>query len=584
MSRHLAAILVADVVGYSRLVGVNEAGTLAAVRARWQEIVEPVATTHDGRIVKFMGDGVLAEFASAVNAVIAAREIQTRFAAANASLAPDCRIMLRIGINLGDVVSDGADIFGDGVNIAARLEALAEPGGICISAKIRDELLGKLDVAVEDLGERGLKNITRPVHAFRLCDGLASGPDVAGAAVTGQGDKPSIAVLPFDNLSADPDQEYFSDGITEDIITDLSKVAGLMVIARNSSFAYKGKSSDIRAVGRDLGVHSVLEGSIRRAGNRVRITAQLIDAKTGGHVWAERYDRDLTDIFAVQDEVTRRIVEALRVTLRPAEQMRLREGRTTSVEAHDLFLRGRELLLGKKKDREMFDQAVATFRRAIELNPDYAEPYAGLGLIHALDYQNRWTDTPAPLDLAAHFAAQAVEKAPSLPYAHYVNAVVAMWQRDLAKCKAEAELAATLNTSYAQAYGTLGLAEVYLGNPLAAIPHIEHAKRLDPVFTQQYQHFLGSAYLVARQYREAAAAFRERIRLSPETDLSRGLLIVALGHLGELDAARQVWEELRRANPKYSFAGHLSRLPLANAVDLEQLKAGWDKTGLPDDQ
>ena len=229
----------------------------------------------------------------------------------------------------------------------------------------------------------------------------------------------------------------------------------------------------------------------------------------------------------------------------------------------------------------MFDQALAAFRGAIELDPDYADPYAGLGLLYALDFQNRWSDTPDPLDLAAHFAAQAVEKASSSAYAHYVTAVVAMWRRDLATCKVEAEVAAALNTNYAQAYGTLGLTEVYLGRPLEALPHLERAMRLDPVFTQQYQHFLGSAYLVARQYPAAAAAFRERIRLSPETDLSRGLLIVALGHLGEADAARTVWEELRRINPKYSFSAHLSRLPIASPGDLQDLKAGWDKTGLP---
>ena len=581
MSRRLAAILVADVVGYSRLMGADEAGTLAAIQQRWQTIVEPLVGAHGGRVVKFMGDGVLAEFPSAVNAVIAARAIQERLAAAAEPLPTERRIALRIGINLGDVVSEGADIFGDGVNIAARLEGLAEPGGICISAKVHEELIGKIEVAAEDIGEQALKNIARPVRAFRLRVGAAAPVPKTTPNPAAPPDGPSIAVLPFDNLSADPEQEYFSDGITEDIITDLSKIAGLMVIARNSSFAYKGKSPDIRTVGRELGVRSVLEGSIRRAGSRIRITAQLIDAATGGHVWAERYDRDLTDIFAVQDEVTRRIVDALEISLRPADRARLQETRPTSVEAHDLFLRGRELLLGRKKDRQMFDQALMAFRSAIALNPDYADPYAGLGLLYALDFQNRWSDTPDPLALATHFAAQAVDKTPSSAYAHYVTAVVAMWRRDLATCKAEAETAAALNTSYAQAYGTLGLTEVYLGHPLEALPHLERAMRLDPVFTQQYQHFLGSAYLVARQYPAAAAAFRERIRLSPETDLSRGLLIVALGHLGELDAARAVWGELQRVNPKYGFAAHLSRLPIADAADREQLEAGWARTGLP---
>jgi adenylate cyclase len=531
-----------------------------------------------------MGDGVLAEFPSAVNAVIAARIIQDRFAEANAAVSVESKITLRIGLNLGDVVSEGADIFGEGVNVAARLEALADPGGICLSAKVLDELAGKLELATVELGELALKNIARPVRAFKIQDGPTTAPQSAPQAKAPvPDDRPSIAVLPFANMSADPEQEYFSDGITEDIITDLSKIAGLLVIARNSSFVYKNKSSDIRAVGRELGVRSVLEGSIRRAGNRVRITAQLIDAATGGHLWAERYDREITDIFAVQDEVTRCIVEALAVTFRPSAEARRKDGRTQSVEAHDCFLRGRELLLGRQKNRQIFDQVVASFRRAIELDPSYAEPHAGLAMAYALDFQNRWSETPDPLDLAAHFAALAVEKGASEPYAHYAAAVVAMWQRNLPKCKLEAEAALALNANYALAYGTLGLTEAYMGNPLTAVPLLERAMRLDPVFTQQYQHFLGSAYLLAGQYAAAAAAFRERIRLSPETDLSRALLIAALGHLHQPDEARQVWEELKKINPKYTFSGHLARLPIQNATDLDRIRDGVAAAGIQDD-
>jgi adenylate cyclase len=583
MSRRLAAILVADVVGYSRLMGADEGGTLAVIQDRWRAIVEPVVGEHGGRVVKFMGDGVLAEFPSAVNAVISARALQEQFASANESMATDSRILLRIGINLGDVISEGSDIFGDGVNVAARLEALAEPGGICISAKVHEELTGKLDLAIVDLGELQLKNIAKPVRAFKLWTGAgAPPPPVASAAVDAAGDQPSIAVLPFANMSADPDQEYFSDGITEDIITDLSKIAGLLVIARNSSFAYKNKSPDIRVVGRELGVRSVLEGSIRRAGNRVRITAQLIDAASGGHLWAERYDRDLTDIFELQDEVTRRIVEALKVTLAPAEKVLLEETRRTNIEAHDCFLRGRELLLSAKKNRELFDQMVGAFERAIELDPGYAEAYAGFAMAYALDFQNHWSDTPDPLALAARFTAQALEKGPNESYVHYVASVVAMWQKDLARSKAEAEAALALNANFARAYGVLGLVEVYLGSPLAAIPYIERARRLDPVMTHQYLHFLGSAYLVAGQYEAAAATFRERIRLSPETDLSRALLASALGHLGEFEEARQVWQDLRTVNPKYSFADHLSRLPIQNPADAERIRTGVLKAGLLD--
>jgi adenylate cyclase len=582
VARRLAAILIADVVGYSRLIGTDEAGTLAALRERRKEILKPIVDSNDGRIVKFMGDGVLIEFASAIDAVNASIALQAGFSKANESSSTP--IVLRIGINLGDIVSEGADIFGDGVNIAARLEALADPGGICISAKVHDELAGKIDFAAEDLGELQLKNIARPVRAFKLATGTPANhrsPRPAAAA-DGPGDRPSIAVLPFANMSADPEQEYFSDGMTEDIITDLSKVGGLMVVARNSSFAYKGKSPDIRLVGRELGVRSVLEGSIRRAGNRIRITAQLIDAQSGGHLWAERYDRDLTDIFELQDEVTRQIVDALKVTLQPAEQALLREGRPASVEAHDHFLRGRELLLGASKSRETFDQIVALLRRAIELDPRFAQPYAGLAMAHCLDFQNRWTGAPDALDIAHHFAMQALEKGPNDPYGHYAGAVVELWRKNLVRSKALAERALVLNPNYALAYGTLGLTEVYLGHPLDAVRLIERAIRLEPAFSQQYMHFLGSAYLVAGQYERAAAAFRERIKLSPKTDLSRAFLASALGHLGDVDGARRVWRELMEVNPSYSLAGHLSRLPFETEAGADGIRAGLARAGLPD--
>ena len=395
-------------------------------------------------------------------------------------------------------------------------------------------------------------------------------------------DTPSIAVLPFTNMSGDPEQEYFADGITDDIITDLSKIAGLLVIARNSSFAYKGKSIDIRTIGRELGVRSVLEGSIRRAGNRVRITAQLINAANGVHLWAERYDRDLTDIFAVQDEVTRHIVDALKIKLTSDEAVRIAYIPTNSSEAHDLFLRGREMLLGRKWNRETFDTIVAFMRGAIDLDPNYAEAYAGLGWAHVFDFHNHLTGSPDALDVAEHFANLAMEKGPKVPFAHFVAAVTATWKRNLERVKRESEIALALNPNDAQAYTTRGIAEIYSGNPLAAIPFIERAIRLDPVYSQQYIHFLGSAYLVAGNYEAAVTSFRERIRLAPETDLSRGLLVSALGHLGEIDEARRIWAELKQVNPKYSFAGHLARLPFSNPADADRIKDGVAKAGLLD--
>jgi adenylate cyclase len=581
-NRRLAAILAADVVGYSRLMGADEVGTLAALKHHREAVFDPAVTQHKGRVVKLIGDGTLVEFGSVVDAVKCALAIQR---AVKALKPPNAGgITLRIGVNLGDIIIDGDDIYGDGVNVAARLEPLAEPGGVCVSSIVNESVGNRIDVAFRDGGEVTVKNIARPIRVWKWhpeSDPVSAQPQAKAAMVEpAKPEPPSIAVLPFDNMSNDPEQEYFSDGITEDIITDLSKVAGLLVIARNSSFAYKGKTFDIRTVGRELGAKSVLEGSIRRAGNRVRITAQLIDAATGGHIWAERYDRDLTDIFAVQDEVTTHIVAALKVKLTPVEAERIAETPTDSLEAHDLFLRARELLLGQRATREMFDQTVALLGRAIDLDPDYAEPYAGLGMAHNLDSQNHWTGAPDAFERACHFARIGVEKGPNVPYARFVAAVTAIWSRDLERARRESEAALAVNPNYALAFGTLGLIEIYSGQPEDAIPLIEQAMRLDPGFVHQTLHFLGTAYLVAGKYETAAATFRERIRLAPKTDLSRGFLISALGHLGEVEEARRLWAEVRETSPKYSFAGHLARLPFTNPADLERIREGFAKAGV----
>ncbi len=590
-SRRLAAILAADVVGYSRMMGVDEAGTLAALKHHRESLFDPAVAEHNGRIVKLMGDGTLVEFPSAVEAVKCALAIQTAIAAGGGVAgAGKSGIVLRMGINLGDIIIDGDDLYGDGVNVAARLEPLAEPGGICVASIVNESVGNRVDVAFEDGGEVHVKNIERPIRVWKwhprdAAPAIAQAAPRTGKATAGTepaAERPSIAVLPFDNMSGDPEQEYFSDGITEDIITDLSKVGGLLVIARNSSFVYKGKSVDIRTVARDLGVRSVLEGSIRRAGNRVRITAQLINAANGAHLWADRYDRDLTDIFAVQDEVTQKIVEALKVTLSPGEQARIANAPTTSIEAHDLYLRARGLLHGTKRDHAMFDQVIWLCSRAIELDPDYAEPYATLAWAHNLDFQNRWTGADDALDTAERFAALAVEKGPSVPFAHFIAAMNAFWRKDIERAKAESEVATRLSPNDALAYGMQGFVNIYAGQPLEAIPEIERSMRLDPGFAHQAMQFLATAYLVAGKYETAAATFRERIRQVPDTDLSRGLLISALGHLGETDEARRVWDELGKVNPKYSFEKHLERLPFTNPADAERIKEGFAKAGVSD--
>ncbi|MGQ0567167.1 MAG: adenylate/guanylate cyclase domain-containing protein [Gemmobacter sp.] len=572
--RRLAAILAADVAGYSRLMGADEAGTLAAMHHVWTQVFNPAVAAHRGRVFKTMGDGALVEFASAVDAVDCAVAVQAGMAAMNAA-SGRAAMEFRIGINLGDVVSEGDDILGDGVNVAARLETQAPRNGILVSDSVHGQVRGKVAITFADAGDLALKNIAAPVRAWRWGEGQA-------ATVAATDDLPSIAVLPFTNMSNDPEQEYFSDGIAEDVITDLSKIAGLMVIARNSSFAYKGKTVDIRAVGRDLGVTSVLEGSIRRAGNRVRITAQLIDARNGAHLWAERYDRDLTDIFAVQDEVTLQIVGALKVTLRPAERARLAETRAANVEAHDAFLQGRAAMMGAVKDGQAFHRAVTAFERAIQIDPAYSAPYAGLALCHVFDYLNRWTGAPDPLGLAATLAATALDKGPNDPFSHQVSGIVKSWQKDLEGAVAASEHALTLSPNFAPAHQSLGTQLIYLGRTEQGIGHIRRAMALEPGLAHTPQHFLALGELLMGHYDAAEAIFRDRIRQAPNTDFSRAFLAATLGHLGRTDEARAVWADLRAVNPKYSLADHLDRSPFRRAQDIARITDGLAKAGLPD--
>ena len=424
---------------------------------------------------------------------------------------------------------------------------------------------------------------SRPEDEGPAGDLAARGTDAATPSVAPSlPDRPSIVVLPFANMSRDLEQEYFSDGISEDIITDLSKVSGLFVIARNSAFVYKDKAVNVPQVCRDLGVRFALEGSIRKSGNRVRVTAQLIDGSTGGHLWAERYDRDLTDIFDVQDDVTQHIVSALKVTLSEAEKARIAGGGTKNVEAHDLFLKGRELMLGLKKNREIFDQWMACFRRAIELDPDYSGAYAGLSMGYNLDHQNRWSDHPElSLGEAGRFADAAIGKDDKNPYAHFAASMAAMNRKDYRRWADESEQALSLNPNYAPATVGRGILHIYTGEPVKAIPYIERAMRLDPTLPAQYLHFLGTAYFVAGDYETAAKMFKDRITANPHTDLSRAFLVSTLGHLGRTEEARRVWQELEEVNPRYSLRDHIDRLPFKDPADAERIAEGVRKAGLP---
>ena len=427
MERRLAAILAADVVGYSRLMGSDEAGTLSRLKSIRHDRIDPVIAGHHGRIVKLMGDGALVEFASVVDAVACAAHIQATLAEHNAALDDDQRIQFRIGVNLGDVIVDDNDIFGDGVNIACRLQPLADPGGVTVSQTVRDHVGAKLPLQFDDLGEQVLKNISLPVRVFSVRHADSRADRHPGSRLS----KPSIAVLPFANMSGDPEQDYFGDGIAEDIITDLSRISGLFVLARNTTFAHKGRSVDVQEMSRRLGVRFVLEGSVRRAGNRVRITAQLIEGSSGGHLWADRFDRELTEIFAVQDEITQRIVEALRVKLLPDEQTAIASPPTENVEAYEYFLRGRQLQ--SMYMRSSLERARRLFAIAVQVDPKFARAHAGIAVCKG---SLAWEfGAPIAYDEVFAASARALELDPFLaePYAARGLALAAIGRLDEAQ-------------------------------------------------------------------------------------------------------------------------------------------------------
>jgi adenylate cyclase len=583
VERRLAAIMAADVAGYSLLMGADEAGTLARLKAALAEVVEPTVAARSGRIVKLMGDGVLAEFASVVDSVQCAADIQVAMAGRDTG---GDRIAFRIGVNLGDVIVDGDDIHGDGVNVAARLEALAEPGGVCVSGKVHDEVRGKLDVAFEDMGEQALKNIAEPVRVFRIAstgsEGIAASAESAGDVRLELPRKPSIAVLPFTNMSGDPEQEFFADGIAEDIITELSRFRSLFVIARNSAFTFKGQSVDMKEVSAKLGVRYVVEGSVRRGGNRVRITAQLIDAVEDTHLWAERYDRELEDIFAVQDEVTRAIVSIIEPTLASTERQRARRKPTESLDAWECYQRGLWHLNQYTADE--YSQAVGFMSRAIERDPNFASAYAGLaytlyyGVILGFS-----EDREADLARALEAGKTAVTLDENDPFSHValgrVYASLGEHENAIAVC----ETAISINPSFASAHFGRGHSLWQAGRPEEALSSQEEAMRLSPRDSMMWA-FMASkaiALILLGRYDEGLEWARKGQR-QPSTAIWAFMPEVsALARLGRIDEARDALERVRLIKPDVSLAFVDQALRFTHASDRERFVSGLEEAGLP---
>jgi adenylate cyclase len=586
-SRKLAAILVADVVGYSRLAGADEDRILARLRTLRSDLFDPTVAVHHGRFVKRTGDGAIIEFRSVVDAVRCAIEVQNGMAERNAGLPEDRRIEFRVGIHLGDVVEEeDGDLMGDGVNIAARLEGIATPAAICLSEDAYRQVKARLDVAVRDLGARELKNITEPIRVYSLEVGVSTPPkssprtEAAAATQPTTPDRASIAVLPFQNMSGDADQEYFADGISEDIITALSKISGLFVIARNSSFTFKGKAVDIGEVSKKLNVRFVLEGSVRKAGNRVRITAQLIDGLTSGHLWAERFDRDLTDIFAVQDEVTQEIVSALALNISEGERQRLAVQPTVNQEAYDLFLRGRELWYRGTKENDA--KSMETLSRAIELDQSFSPAFAYLAVTHMRAYLNQWGESPTlSLKKGHELAERAVALNTRDAHARWALGSLFLWMRRHDEAIVELQKAISLSPNFSHAHAVLGVAMHYSGRPEQALKSLERAISLDP-YWDIYLHFQAQAYFQLGKYETTIEILKRRLMRNPDTDISRVLLAASFGHLGQVEAARTEWREVFRVNPNYSLEHRRSVLPYKNPEDFERLVEGLRKAGLPE--
>jgi TolB-like protein/class 3 adenylate cyclase/Tfp pilus assembly protein PilF len=619
--RRLSAILSADMVGYSRHMEQDEAGTVERLKADRAAVVDPAIRSHGGRLFYLAGDGALVEFPSVVEATQCAIDIQRAMVERNAARPDGTRAVFRIGVNLGDVIVDGDDLHGEGINVAARLQALAEPGGILLSEDVARQVEGKVSARIEFVDERALKNIERLVRTWHVVlDDTAQtrrdptstqrhrmlrhGVLVLSAVVLGLGaflwvaplsrdpepaapatslepvpDELSIAVLPFDNLSNDPEQEYFVDGMTEDIITDLSILGGLAVIARNSSFQYKGRPVDVRAVGRELGVRYVLEGSVRKVAGRIRVNAQLVATDSGTHLWAERFDEELTDIFVVQDRVIRRIVSALSIQLTPDQDEKLAAPATDNPEAYDEFLKGQSVFLRFTTDR--YDEARRHFRRAIELDPNFARAYSALSVSYANEVLNGLAeDSDAALQQAMDMARTAVALDSSLPQAYFVLGYAHLFRREHPQAIEAVERAIELAPSYADAYLLLAFMYLHSGRVDAAFPLVEHGMRLNPNYPAEYLGIQAQAYYWQGNLERAVEQFRLTLERNPTYVLMQVMLVAALSAGDQVEEADWEAEELLALNPGFSVDGWIADRPFIDQTQAERLAEDLRRAGL----
>jgi adenylate cyclase len=587
--RRLAAIVCADVVGFSRLLGMDEADTLARLRTLRRELVDPKIAESGGRIVKTTGDGLLVEFGSVVDAVRCAVAVQQEMIGREPSVPADRRIQFRFGVHTGDIVIDGDDILGDGVNVAARLETLAEPGGVCVSGRVQEDLAGKLELDLRDGGEQTLKNIARPVRVWRWAPSVT-----ANAASTllrpsdeplPLPDKPSIAVLPFTNMSGDPEQEYFADGMVEDIITALSRFKSLFVIARNSSFIYKGRAVDIKQVGRELGVRYVLEGSVRKAGGRLRITGQLIDSETGAHIWADRFEGALEDIFDLQDQITEKVVVAIAPRVEQAEIARANRRSASNLDAYDCYLRGLACRFPTTKDR--IDEALRLFRRAIELDPGFTSAYGMLAVCFAIRKAFGWFgDTPEERIEARQAAREAVEHghddALALIHGAYALAYVL---HDLRSGKELADRAVALNPNLAAVWVQSGFIRLWTGEPDVARENFSRAIRLSPLDFTIATTFAGMAHacFFLDRHDEATSWALKSLQQNPQFHAALRILAAAAAYAGMDELAQQTARQLLALDPAFRVSQLKNYLgPYQVPTFLAKYAEGLRRAGLPE--